>query len=126
MISLFDQEKLEEFRHEHKIQPYRIRQVMHEVFDNAVLDFQDMSVLPKDLRTLFAEHIEIIPFGLESLKEDDETTKFLFATQDGQIFETVLMYHKSVKTGELNRMTLCISSQVGCSVGCIFCVTGKL
>jgi 23S rRNA (adenine2503-C2)-methyltransferase len=67
---------------------------------------------------------------VDRIDECKETSKFLFETDDGNIVETVLMYHfrTDKETGEekLNRMTLCISSQVGCSVGCIFCVTGKM
>jgi 23S rRNA (adenine2503-C2)-methyltransferase len=130
MISLFDQTALEQRRHEHQIQPYRIRQIMHEVFDNAVIDFNEMTVLPKDLRELLSKEIQIIPFELDSMREDDETSKFLFKSDADNIFEAVIMYHQGIDVvngeSKLNRMTLCISSQVGCNVGCIFCVTGKM
>lgn len=140
--SIFDAEALEQFRQEHKLQPFRIKQIFHEIYKNSVLDFQEMTTLSKDLRDLLSENFHILPFTLDQLHESQETTKFLFKLPDGNIFESVVMFHyhdvvegsKEFKQGyttkvdaqKLNRLTLCVSSQVGCSVGCIFCVTGKL
>ncbi|NCQ82328.1 hypothetical protein GW750_06050 [bacterium] len=115
MISFFDADKLEAFRQEHKIDPYRLKQVQLEIFKNSCLSFDDMTSLPKDLRSLFAEHISIVPFVVTKCQEDDEVVKFLFAMPDDpdNVFETVLMYHYSAHVQDkLNRMTLCISSQV--------------
>src|SRR5690606_8663046 len=128
--SIFDSKALEEFRKEHKLQPYKIRQIEQEIFHNATIDFEQMTTLSKENRTQLKERFEIIPLTVERIDECKETSKFLFKTADGNIIETVLMYHfhkdKQTKKEKLNRMTLCISSQVGCSVGCIFCVTGKM
>lgn len=99
---------------------------MHEVFNNAVIDFNEMTALPLDLRQLLHQECQIIPFELSKIIEDEETTKFLFWSDADNVFETVLLYHRNHETHELNRMTLCISSQVGCNVWCIFCVTGKM
>jgi len=128
--SIFDQNALEEFRKTHKIQPYRIKQIYKEIFSNYEIDFQAMTCLSKDMRNLFDENFTIVGLEVEEVVEWDETTKFLFKGNDGEVFESVLMYHfhTEQRTAEkkLNRITLCISSQVGCSVGCIFCVTWKM
>lgn len=142
--SFFDPVALEDFRKEHKLEPYRIKQINDAIFKQSIIDFQQMTVLSKEMRDLFDAHFEIIPLKEVKLVEDDETSKFLFETHDGQVLESVLMYHFHTKKEdltfnnalqvqeaqdggqELNRMTLCISSQVGCAVGCIFCVTGKM
>lgn len=130
MHSIFDSKALEEFRKEHKLQPYKIRQIEQEIFHNATIDFDQMTTISKENRTQLKERFEIIPLSVERIDECKETSKFLFKTTDGNIIETVLMYHfhkdKQTKKEKLNRMTLCISSQVGCSVGCVFCVTGKM
>lgn len=103
---------------------------MQEIFVNHNTDFDDMTTLSKDLRVALKERFSIIPLGVDKIIEDDETSKFLFTTADNNVVEAVLMYHFHIDeiTGhkKLNRMTLCISSQVWCNVGCIFCVTGKL
>lgn len=127
--SIFDHEILESFRQEHKRQPYRIRQIETALFHQWIKDINDITTLSKDDRKLLSDSFEVIPFTCEKVLEDDETTKFLFRTTDDKVIETVLMYHyheKDEGTRKLNRVTLCISSQVGCAVGCIFCVTGTL
>lgn len=142
--SFFDPVALEAFRKEHKIEPYRIKQAYDAIFKQSIIDFKEMTVLSKELRDLFDTHFTIIPLKEVKLVEDDETSKFLFETSTGEVLESVLMYHFHQKRDqqtfnnvlqvedaedgwqELNRMTLCISSQVGCAVGCIFCVTGKM
>lgn len=140
--SIFDSEKLEERRKELKVQPFRLKQIFHEIFKNSVLDFQEMTALSKELRDSLSEHFTIVPFELQEMQESEDTTKFLFKLPDGNVIESVIMfhYHEIIEDSEeykkgfttlvdgkkLNRLTLCISSQVGCSVGCIFCVTGKL
>jgi len=140
--SIFDAEKLEERRSTNKVQPFRIKQIFHEIFKNSVIDFQEMTALSKDLRQSLEDTFSIVPFTLKEMQESDDTTKFLFELPDGNVIESVIMfhYHEIIEDSEeykqgfttlvdgkkLNRLTLCISSQVGCSVGCIFCVTGKL
>lgn len=142
--SFFDPVALEAFRKEHKIEPYRIKQAYDAIFKQSIVDFKEMTVLSKELRDLFDAYFTIIPLKEVKLVEDDETSKFLFETSTGEVLESVLMYHFHTKREdatfnnalqvqdaedegqELNRMTLCISSQVGCAVGCIFCVTGKM
>lgn len=142
MHSIFDQEALEKFRKEHNLQPFRIKQIFHEIFKNSIIDFQEMTNLSKDLRDTLSKEFSIIPFELKELQESTDTTKFLFTLPDGNVIESVVMFHfheiiegsDEYKKGfttlvdgkKLNRLTVCISSQVGCSVGCIFCVTGKL
>jgi 23S rRNA (adenine2503-C2)-methyltransferase len=140
--SIFDADAVEIFRKEHGLQPFRIKQIYHEIFKNSVLDFQEMTALSKELRDDLSARFSIIPFTLKEFQEGSDTTKFLFSLPDGNVIESVVMFHfheviegsTEFKQGfttlvdgkKLNRLTVCISSQVGCSVGCIFCVTGKL
>ena len=69
MNSIFDATKLEEFRKEHKLQPFRIKQIFHEIYKNSVIDFDDMTTLSKDLRQLLKENFQIIPFELAEMQE---------------------------------------------------------
>jgi 23S rRNA (adenine2503-C2)-methyltransferase len=130
MDSIFNTQAVESFRKEHKLQPYRIKQIYQEIFHNANIDFQEMTTLSKQLRDQLSKHFSIVPLTVDTIEECKETSKFLFQTQDGNVVESVLMFHfhkdKASNKEKLNRMTLCISSQVGCNVGCIFCVTGKM
>ena len=128
MHSIFDQEALENFRKEHNLQPFRIKQIFHEIFKNSIIDFQEMTNLSKDLRDTLSKEFSIIPFELKELQESADTTKFLFTLPDGNVIESVVMFHfheiiegsDEYKKGfttlvdgkKLNRLTVCISSQV--------------
>ena len=133
--AFFDLKARQEWMEAHGVKPFRVKQIEHEIFRNSVIDFHEMTWLPKELRTQLDEEFCIIPFEVDGIYEGKESCKVGFKMSDDTIIETVLMYHyhnkdksKSKGKGEqvLNRLTLCISTQVGCPVGCIFCVTGKL
>ena len=131
-ISILDQQATQDFFKNNKIPPFRLKQIYKNIFTNSVIEFDDMTDLPLDLRELLKMNFDIIPFELDQMYENDDSCKFGFKLPDGKIIETVLMFHrhyrdsKDPSTKFLNRLTICISSQVGCPVGCIFCVTGKL
>ena len=147
---LFDSEALETYLKEHKVPSFRKKQILQAIYKESILDIDEITTLSKDLRESLKDEFVINDFTLKDMIEWPETTKFLFELADGKIIETVLMYHRHVKpefekelkqrkilrswtkhdvwpeTHTLNRITICISSQVWCAVGCIFCVTGKL
>ena len=131
-ISILDQQATQDFFKNNKIPPFRLKQIYKNIFTNSVIDFDEMTDLSLDLRNLLKMNFDIIPFELDQIYENDDSCKFGFKLPDGKIIETVLMLHrhyrdsKDPSTKFLNRLTICISSQVGCPVGCIFCVTGKL
>lgn len=126
---ILDETLLEEFRKEHKLQPFRIKQIYQEIYVNSNIDFQEMTTLSKDLRTQLDEEFEIIPLIIDKILDSETTTKFSFTTHDWHTIESVLMYHyheTDDKEKRLNRITICLSSQIWCPVGCEFCVTAKL
>src|SRR5690606_10241563 len=82
--------------------------------------FDEMTNLSKDLRQLLVEHFELPAVQVaEEQISSDRTIKTAFKLFDGKITEGVLIPSSK-------RMTACISSQVGCSLTCKFCATGKL
>ncbi len=129
---LFDDEALGLYLKEQKIPAFRGKQILYEVYKNQNIDFDEMTTLSKDLRSQLADDFDVIPLEVEQIVEGPDTTKIAFKTATGSVMESVLMYHwqpaKHAKDNKpkLNRITLCISSQVGCAMDCIFCVTGKL
>ncbi|MCK9467450.1 MAG: 23S rRNA (adenine(2503)-C(2))-methyltransferase RlmN [Candidatus Absconditabacterales bacterium] len=124
---IFDEEYLLKYAKEQKIQPFRVKQIFYELFKNQNIDWDSMTTLSKDMRQDFSDNFNIINLSLDKKLEDEQTTKFSFKTFDGYFIEAVLMYHRSKHTkGKLNRITLCLSSQVGCPMGCAFCVTAKM
>lgn len=130
--SILDAGKLQEFTKEHKLQPFRVKQIYQEIFKNQNINFADMTTLSKDLRENLDKKFSVVTLKADKILEDGSTTKIWFQTQDGLMIEAVIIYHrqneKYVKNNikKLNRITLCISSQVGCPMNCMFCVTGKL
>ncbi len=102
---------------------YRARQVWEWVYVHRVADWQQMTNLPRDLRARLAEALPLDPLtALDSQVADDGLTeKTLLALPDGARIETVLMRYPAV-----GRNTVCVSTQVGCAVGCAFCATGQM
>lgn len=95
---------------------YRADQLLEWLYKTPVLDPQDMTNLPKELR----ENLDLWPFEVEIEQSADggTTRKWLFRAPDGAAIEAVLM-------GYPTRATLCISSQAGCALACTFCATGQ-
>ena len=84
-------------------------------------DLQDLIHLPEVLYTTVPEKFALLTSKVveEKTSSDGSTTKLLVQLQDGQCVESVIMRHQS-------RTTLCVSSQIGCKMGCTFCATGTL
>ena len=98
--------------------PLRARQVRRWLLAGGAESFEAMSDLPKSLRDKLAE--AFVPFSttvVRHLQADDGTHKLLLRLHDGQLIECVLIQ-------EDKRRTACISTQVGCGMGCVFCASG--
>jgi 23S rRNA (adenine2503-C2)-methyltransferase len=100
---------------------YRARQVLHWLYKELVTDFSQMSNLPMGLRDRLAETLRVGSAELvaQKISSDGWTRKVLLKMRDGNTVEAVLMLY-------YDRATVCISSQVGCAMGCTFCATGQM
>jgi len=99
--------------------PYRARQVYHWITAKAAQSFDEMTDLPKGLRAKLSEVFSLeLPGVIEIQTAQDGTTKFALLLKDGEVIEMVLI-------PERDHFTLCVSSQVGCSMGCKFCLTAR-
>lgn len=114
-----DRKSLEAFFKNLNEKPYRAQQVLQWIHLNGVHDIQAMTNLSKSLRDKLMEYAEIIPpeVAFESTAPDG-THKWVLRLADGNCIETVFI-------PESTRGTLCVSSQVGCTLNCDFCSTGK-
>lgn len=123
--SILDDTELENFRKEFKVQPYRLKQILYEIYNNCKISFDEMTTLSKEFRIQLEETFEILPFQIDKVIESWDTTKFSFKTFDWHIVESVLMFHTHDKWDyvKLNRITQCLSTQIWCPIGCKFCVT---
>ncbi|MBI5099299.1 MAG: hypothetical protein HZB30_08690 [Nitrospirae bacterium] len=103
--------------------PYRAKQIINWIYKKLASSFDEMTDLPVEFRkelnkSAFLSNLKLLQTQIST----DGTQKFLFLLEDGEAIESVLIPNTR---GE-NKFTLCISSQVGCALGCVFCVTGKL
>ncbi len=99
---------------------FRARQLYKWIYNKGILDFHEMTNISKSLRLVFKDMFHTgLPEIKDVLHSQDGTIKFGITTSDGRIMESVLIPEK-------DRNTLCISSQIGCRMGCKFCVTGKI
>ncbi|MBP2652934.1 MAG: rlmN [Firmicutes bacterium] len=100
------------------LERYRGRQIAEWIYRRGAADFGVMTSLPKDKRELLNRHFGIgaVKVQAEQHAADGSTSKFLLALSDGLAVETVLMRHRYGNS-------VCVSTQVGCGMGCIFCAS---
>jgi len=102
---------------------YRGRQIYKWIYTKAVNSFYEMSDLPRKLRGELDSKAQIsIPRVLKQRVSTDGTRKFLLELEDKKRIESVAIPHEPKKN---TQYTLCLSTQVGCQVGCAFCATGN-
>lgn len=119
-IRLFDLEHLTEIIVQRGIKPFRAKQLYQWLWKKSAVTFDEMTDLPKEVRSFLVSNYCIDNVKIKTLqKSNDGTLKFAFQLFDGNYAEGVLI-------PQSNRMTACISSQVGCSLSCKFCATGSL
>lgn len=99
--------------------PYRAHQIYQWLYQKNVTDWTQMSNISAPLRTELANRFEITSVRLKDTRASqvDGSVKFLFELNDGNLVEAVYM-------PEERRRTVCLSSQAGCPIGCVFCATG--
>lgn len=116
--------QIKKYLKKNKHPSYRWDQITTAIFEQGIIDFKNMTTLPKDLRTELTNKFNNV-LALKPLKKatSDQATKVLFELEDGERIETVKMkFHNEERDWD----SLCISSQVGCNLGCSFCATGQI
>jgi len=99
---------------------FRGRQILSWIYRPGITDFAQMTNLAKDFRALLTERACMSRFDTPLVQRSaDGTVKLGFRCEDGALIESVLIPDE-------DRQTLCVSSQVGCAMGCAFCLTGAL
>lgn len=100
--------------------PYRAGQVLSWIYRRGARDLESMSDLPRELRRDLAREIELPAMRVGAVAASaDGTRKLVYELSDGELVEGVLIPDRE-------RLTLCVSSQVGCAMGCAFCATARL
>ncbi|MGL4948464.1 MAG: 23S rRNA (adenine(2503)-C(2))-methyltransferase RlmN [Mycoplasma sp.] len=113
-------EKLKDFFVQNDIKPFVAKQVFDWLYKKLVNSFDEMVNIKKTTIDFLKQNFEIPKFKIVTLLEDEDlTTKFLFELPDGNKIETVVM---NFEYGN----SICVTTQVGCNMGCKFCASGKL
>ena len=109
---------------------FHARQVFQWVHKRGVTDFSLMSDLSRDLRLHLASRFALTtPTVVRREESSDGTTKFLLRLSDGKDIESVCIPENppgATGTRDADRLTFCLSTQVGCAMKCAFCLTGKM
>ena len=100
---------------------FRLKQLEEGLYQHRYMDFGEFSTIPKSLLDALEERFSLFPLVMsrDIVSRDRQTQKFLFKLPDENYIETVLMHYEG-------RHTVCISTQVGCPMGCVFCATGQM
>jgi len=102
--------------------PYRAKQLYRWLHKRWAASFDEMSDLPKPFREKLAAQYKLAPPVIEQVQQSvDGTRKYKLRTNDGRFVEAVYMPDEAA-----GRRTLCVSSQVGCAMGCTFCLTATM
>lgn len=113
---------LEQWFSEHKLPKYRVKQILHAVCQEGKSSYDQISTIPHELQEKLSREVPI--FSVKPVivmnSKDGCTTKALFELTDGKRIEAVLMRFQD------GRSSVCVSSQVGCQLGCKFCATGTM
>lgn len=112
---------------------FRVNQLWRWLYVNYENDFHKMLNLPKEIRLNLANNYSANNIFIKNIfvSSSDMTKKYLFSTTDNELFESVLLKMKDRKLDEkgniksLEKYTICVSSQIGCKMGCKFCRTGE-
>ena len=121
MNSIFDytMEMLEEYFVSIGEKKFKAKQVFEWLYQKRVKSFDEMSNISLDLREKLKNSFSFNTLKLRRKQDSEDTSKYLFELSDGNLIESVLMRHDY-------GISVCVSSQIGCNMGCAFCESGRL
>ncbi len=111
---------------------FRSKQIYHWIYQKYVDSFEEMKNIPKDIKEVLSKDYTINPFEVVKIETSkDGSKKYLFRCKDGYTVESVLLPMKKEQRDEDGKIvsetkySICVSTQVGCKIGCAFCLTAK-
>jgi len=113
-------EEIKNFLINNNFKTFHVKQIIEWIYGKFVLSFDGMSNLSIELREKLKNNFKLYSLSLKKsvLSKDGQTKKYLFELEDGCFIESVLILDKK-------RITLCVSSQIGCPIKCKFCASGR-
>ena len=127
-LKSLNREELSAFCEEMGLQRFRADQIFQWLYQKGASSFDEMTNLSKDLREKMSEKARVSRIRLHEKQESsDGTIKFLFELDDPKLHKVeAVLIPDFYPDGVAKRLTVCVSSQVGCVFGCAFCATGKM
>jgi len=115
-----DDREMKELVVQEGIPAFRAKQLLEWIYDKNIAQINEAKNLPKDLLKRLSQKYQATSLALVESRasSDQESTKYLFRTEDDHLLESVLIVQQ-------NRRTVCVSTQLGCKIGCTFCASGK-
>ena len=98
---------------------FRATQIYEFLYKKRIYDVNKMNNIGKNIKEKLIEDFDFSFIKIKLKQEDTDVKKYLFELSDGNLIESVLMYHDY-------GISICVSSQVGCNMGCAFCESGRL
>lgn len=119
-MNIYDltKEELENFFVEHNEKKFKATQIFKWIYEKRVLNYDEMTDIKKDTLELLKKELPIKRVKLIKVERDKDVNKYLFELEDMEHIEAVLMRHDYGNS-------ICVSSQVGCNMGCKFCESGR-
>ena len=112
-------ESLEEYFLTNNDKKFRATQLYDFLYKKRIYDINKMNNIPNTTKELLTKDYDFSFIKIIKKQEDNDVKKYLFKLNDGALIESVVMYHNY-------GISLCVSSQVGCNMGCTFCESGRL
>lgn len=112
-------ENLETYFLEHNDKKFRATQIYDFLYKKRIYDLEKMTNISKSAKELLTNNFDFSFIKLVTKQTSTDVKKYLFELHDGNYIESVLMYHNY-------GISICVSSQVGCNMGCKFCESGRL
>ncbi len=124
----FSLKELQDFVESLGEKKFRARQLFTWIYAKRAKSFDEMSDISIDFRSLLTQtaSLEALEAARTQVSSSDGTVKFLFRLSDGLMIESVLIPAETDSPGAEKRLTLCVSTQVGCPLDCKFCATGTM
>ena len=98
---------------------FRATQIYEFLYKKRIYDVNNMNNIGKSIKEKIKQDFDFSFIKIKLKQEDKDVKKYLFELSDGNYIESVLMYHDY-------GISICVSSQVGCNMGCAFCESGRL
>ncbi len=113
--------ELENWAISHGLKKYLAKQVFEWIYKKRVKNFDEITNISKEAKKLLNEYFYFETFSIKNrlVAKNEATIKFLFTLSDNNLIETVIMHHKY-------GYSACLTTQVGCNMGCSFCASGQL